>query len=86
MCSTRNYAGHMSKMIQIRHVPDALHRKLKTRAAQEGRSLSDYLRLEIERLAELPTIEEMKARLAGRSRVDTSPSPTEIIRAARDSN
>ena len=51
-------------MIQIRHVPDALHRKLKDRAAQQGKSLSDYLLLEIERIAELPTLEEMKARLS----------------------
>lgn len=76
---------HMPVMIQIRHVPDRLHRTLKARAAREGRSLSDYLLREIERIAELPTPEEMKARLAGRSRVDLHPSPAEIVRAERDS-
>lgn len=75
----------MSTMIQIRHVPDALHRKLKARAAREGKSLSDYLLLEIGRMAELPTLEEMKARLARRSRVDLHPSPAEMVRAERES-
>ena len=74
----------MPAMIQIRHVPDALHRKLKARAAREGKSLSDYLLLEIERLAELPTVEEMKDRLARRSRVDLDPSSAEMIRAERN--
>jgi antitoxin FitA len=85
MCPTCNYANRMPTMIQIRHVPDALHRKLKARAAREGKSLSEYLLLEIERLAELPTMEEMRERLARRSRVDLHPSPTEMVRAERDS-
>ncbi len=42
------YAIDMSKMIQIRNVPDALHRKLKARAALEGMSLSDYLLAEVQ--------------------------------------
>ncbi len=75
----------MPTMIQIRHVPDSLHRKLKARAAQEGKSLSDYLLQEIERIAELPTVEELKERLARTSPVDVHPSPAEVIRAERDS-
>lgn len=59
----------MSRMIQIRNVPDALHRKLKARAAMAGQSLSDYLLTEIDRVAALPTREEMLARIHGRSRV-----------------
>jgi plasmid stability protein len=39
----------MAKMIQIRHVPDSLHRRLRMRAALAGMSLSDYLRLELAR-------------------------------------
>jgi plasmid stability protein len=46
----------MSKMMQLRHVPDELHRKLKARAATEGLSLSDYFLQQIERLAERPTL------------------------------
>ena len=64
MCPTCNYAIHMPTMIQIRHVPDPLHRKLKARAAQEGKSLSDYLLREIKRIAERPTLEELMERLA----------------------
>jgi len=57
----------MSKMIQIRNVPDGLHRKLKARAAVAGQSLSDYLLSEIDRIAALPTREEMLARIHSRS-------------------
>jgi hypothetical protein len=49
------HAHHTSKMVQIRHVlPDALHRKLKVRAADSGQTLSDYLLAELERLAARP--------------------------------
>ena len=53
----------MSKMIQLRNVPDALHRTLKARAAMEGMSLSDYLLSEIKEIAERPTLTEFRARL-----------------------
>jgi hypothetical protein len=49
----------MSKMIQIRNVPDAVHRALKVRAAREGMTLSGYLLREVSRLAERPTLEEL---------------------------
>jgi len=75
----------MSKMIQIRNVPDALHRKLKTRAAEAGQSLSDYLLEEIRRVAALPTREEMLARLRSRSRVTLKVPAAVIIREERDS-
>jgi len=48
----------MPTMIQLRHVPDDLHRKLKARAALAGMSLSDYLLREIRDVAERPTIGE----------------------------
>jgi antitoxin FitA len=74
----------MSKMIQLRHVPDAMHRQLKARAALAGLSLSDYLVQEVRKIAERPTLEEIKARLTtlGPSRLKTS--PTAIIREERD--
>ena len=46
----------MPVMIQVRHVPDALHRRLKARAALAGMALSDYLLLELRSVAERPTI------------------------------
>ncbi len=74
----------MSAMIQIRNVPDALHRRLKSRAAMAGMSLSDYLLDEIRRVAERPTLEELRARLEHRSAVSPSIAPAQAVRAGRD--
>lgn len=52
----------MSKMIQLRNVPDALHRALKARAAMAGRSLSDYLLAELKEAACRPTFAELQTR------------------------
>ena len=71
-------------MIQLRNVPDALHRKLKSRAALAGMSLSDYLIAEIRRSAERPTMEELRERLAARDPVDLNESPAEALRAERE--
>ena len=75
----------MSKMIQLRNVPDALHRKLKARAALEGLSLSDYLIGEVRRAAERPSMSELRQRLAERLSVTLDASPAEAVRAERDS-
>ena len=75
----------MSKMIQIRNVPDALHRKLKARAAIEGVSLSDLLLTEARRLAERPSVEEIRQRIAQRTPVRLSLSAAEAVRQERDS-
>jgi antitoxin FitA len=75
---------NMSRMIQLRHVPDALHRQLKARAALAGLPLSEYLIREVRRIAELPTAEEMRARLHTRSRYKGRISPTDVIRQERD--
>lgn len=74
----------MSAMIQIRNVPDALHRQLKSRAAMAGMSLSDYLLNEIRQVAARPSIDELRARLERRRTVNLSVSPAEVIRAERD--
>jgi plasmid stability protein len=71
-------------MIQIRNVPDSLHRRLKSRAALAGMSLSDYLLHQIREVAERPTIEEMRARLERRSAVTPSVDPVRAVRAERD--
>jgi plasmid stability protein len=71
-------------MIQIRNVPDALHRRLKSRAALAGMSLSDYLLSEIRQVAEQPTLEELRARLRARSEVSPSVTPAQAVRAERD--
>jgi plasmid stability protein len=74
----------MSKMIQIRNVPDALHRKLKARAALEGMSLSEYLLSEVRRAAERPSVSELRQRLAQRTPVQPSLSPARALRQERD--
>ena len=74
----------MSKMIQIRNVPDRLHRTLKTRASMAGRTLSDYLLEELARFAELPTLDELIARMPRHGDV-LRPSPEAVIRRERDS-
>jgi plasmid stability protein len=79
------HADDMPRMIQIRNVPDALHRKIKARAAQSGMTLSDYLLAELERTAALPTREEMLARLHSRRRVTLKTPAAEIIRRERES-
>ncbi|HYD06139.1 MAG TPA: hypothetical protein VEC60_10455 [Reyranella sp.] len=74
----------MSMMIQIRNVPDSLHRRLKSRAALAGMSLSDYLLGHLRSVAEQPTIEELEARLRRRTPVRTSIAPAQAVREERD--
>jgi plasmid stability protein len=74
----------MTIMIQIRNVPDALHRRLKSRAALAGMSLSDYLLSEIRQVAERPTLDELRARLEQRSAITPSVEPAQAVRAERD--
>ena len=55
------YDSEMSKMIQIRNVPDDVHRELKVRAAQAGMSLSDFLNAELVRLVSHRPLGELLA-------------------------
>ena len=71
-------------MIQVRGVSEEAHRRLKARAALNGQSLSEYLRLELERIAELPTMEEMLERVARDEPVELSEPAAETIRRARE--
>lgn len=75
---------HMSKMIQIRDVPDEVHRTLKVRAAAEGISLSDYIKRDLEELAKQATIEDVfaSARAYGESKV-TAEEIVSVLREAR---
>ena len=85
MYCTCEHASHMSKMVQIRNVPEALHRNLKVRALDAGQTLSDYLLAELERLAARPTREAMLTRLHGRRRVTLKTPAAVIIREERES-
>ena len=74
----------MSKMVQIRNVPDELHRKLKVRAVMAGQSLSDFLLGEMRRIAEVPTLEELQERLRELGGVEPSIPPAKLVREERD--
>lgn len=71
-------------MIQIRNVPDQLHRQVKARAALAGLSMSDYLLREIEKMVARPTRDELLARLAALPPVDLDPPAAEVIRSERN--
>ncbi|HVI06919.1 MAG TPA: hypothetical protein VND65_01355 [Candidatus Binatia bacterium] len=71
-------------MIQIRNVPEKLHRSLKARAALAGMSLSDYLLAEVKEIAGRPTLAEMRERLHRRAPVTVELESARIVREERD--
>ncbi len=71
-------------MIQLRNVPDTLHRGLKARAAMSGMSLSDYLLREIREIAERPTLAEMQDRLHKRKPVSAQIDSARLVREERE--
>ena len=83
MCSTCDNVLHMSKMIQIRNVPDDLHQTLKSKAAQRGMTLSDYLLEMAEREAAQVSLDEMLERLARKPRRSVGSAVEDIIREGR---
>lgn len=74
----------MTVTIQIRNVPDAVHRTLKLRAKLAGLSLSDYLLGELQAMTERPTLVEMRARLQERTSTTPPVAPADLIRRERD--
>jgi antitoxin FitA len=74
----------MPKMIQVRNVPESVHRTLKAQAALAGMSLSDFLLVEIRHLAERPSIAELRERVRHRSRITNPVSAAEAVRRERD--
>ncbi len=83
MSGARDNVLHMSKMIQIRNVPDQLHRDLKKRAALAGMSMSDYIKQELDRKSRKSTIKEIGARSRGRSAGSTL-TTQDIVDAIRE--
>jgi antitoxin FitA len=74
----------MARMIQVRNVPDALHRSLKARAAMTGMSLSDYLLGELREIAERPTLAEFRERLHKRRPVSIALDTGDLVRVERN--
>ena len=74
----------MSRMVQIKGVPEGVHRTLKARAALRGQTLSDYLRGEMERLAARPAPEELLALLDRDAPAELGESASPEVRRGRD--
>ena len=85
MCRTCLYAEDMSTMIQVRDVPEQVHSTLKARAAREGMSLSDFIKKELERAVERPTMREWLERTAQAKPIPSKRSAAQIVRELRDS-
>jgi hypothetical protein len=85
MCGAGSYSWWHVQDYPIRNVPEALHRRLKSRAALAGMLFSDYLLGELRRVAEWPTADEMCHRLSRLSPTNPRITPEEAVRAERDS-
>jgi plasmid stability protein len=71
-------------MIQVRDVPETIHATLKARAAREGMSLSDFIKRELQRDAERPSMEEWLQRTRETRPVATKRTAADVIREMRD--
>ena len=78
------YAEDMSKMIQVRDVPEQVHSTLKARSAREGMSLSDFIKRELARTAERPTMREWLESAQQAKPISTKRSAAQIVRELRD--
>jgi plasmid stability protein len=76
--------GRDMALLQIRDVPDDVHRALKARAAASGVSLSEYARGVLRSAAERPTPAELAARIAARGPVTPAERTQDAVRAVRD--
>lgn len=74
----------MSKMIQVRNVPDRVHATLRARAMGAGLSLSDFLLQELREIAERPTLKEVFDRVSYRGSVTVTERPADALRAERE--
>lgn len=77
-------AQRMGVLLQVRDVPEDVHRKLKARAAASGVSLSEYVRQLLVRNASRPTVEELTERIRARGPVDLGESSAATVRSIRD--
>jgi len=78
------YAESMSKMIQVRDVPEQVHNTLKARAAREGMSLSDFIKRELERTVERPTMREWLELTQRAKPIPAKRSAAQLVRELRD--
>ena len=74
----------MSTMIQIRNVPESVHKTAKARAAMEGMTLSDFALTALREAVDRPTLAEIGARIRLLEPVENPPPMAELVRAERD--
>ncbi|MBI4616008.1 MAG: hypothetical protein HY720_20495 [Planctomycetes bacterium] len=74
----------MPRAIQIRNVPEEIHRTLKARAARAGMTLSEYPLRELDHVATRPTVEEILTRIRNRPRVRGNLDTAAAVRAERE--
>ena len=74
----------MSTMIQIRNVPDDIHRKAKARAALAGMTMSEYILQELRKVLERPTRDELLVRIAELPPIEVAPGAADMVREERD--
>lgn len=74
----------MAVMIQIRNVPEQVHRVLKARSALLGKSLSDVILEELQAMAALPAPEELRQQLREVEPFKMKRSSAVLIRKERD--
>lgn len=84
MLGTCEHANNMSVMIQIRNVPDEIHRKAKARAAMQGLTLSEFVLRELKISLARPSREDLLERLARYNEVELAPGAAEAVREERD--
>jgi antitoxin FitA len=84
MCRTCLYAESMPRMIQIRDVPEKMHRTLKERAARQGMSLSDFIKRELAYSTQRPTMDEWIETVRQARPIPSKRSAAQIIRELRD--
>jgi antitoxin FitA len=75
----------MPSLIQVRNVPEELHRRLKARAAIEGTSMSELVLRELRKALDRPTRQEVLQRLASQPPRRLKSAPAEVIRRERES-
>jgi plasmid stability protein len=71
-------------MVQVRDVPDHVHSVLKARAAREGMSLSDYIKRELEHMAERPSMREWLDITQKMKPIPAKRSAAQIVRELRN--
>ena len=71
-------------MIQVRNVPEKLHRELTRRARKRGQTLTDYIQEILEREVSTPPQEDVWARIASREPIEFDKPVWQIIREMRE--